>query len=105
MSGPADLSLLDDEELGLVRIAAQYPRIVEAAAQAHEPHRIAFYLYELASQFHAHWNRVKEEGSLRFVVEADRDLTLSRIALVQAVGFVIQSGLGIFGVPPAEEMR
>ncbi|HKU94938.1 MAG TPA: arginine--tRNA ligase [Vineibacter sp.] len=97
--------LVDAGELALIKLLAQWPRQVEAAAQAHEPHRIAFYLYELASQFHAHWNRGKEDGGLRFVVEADRDLTLSRIALVQAVGFVIQSGLGIFGVPPAEEMR
>ena len=97
--------LVDPGELALIKLLAQWPRQVEAAAQAHEPHRVAFYLYELASQFHAHWNRGKEDGSLRFVVEADRDLTLSRIALVQAVGFVIQSGLGIFGVPPAEEMR
>ncbi len=97
--------LVDAGELALIKLLAQWPRQVEAAAQAHEPHRIAFYLYELASQFHAHWNRGKEDSSLRFVVEADRDLTLSRIALVQAVGFVIQSGLGIFGVPPAEEMR
>jgi arginyl-tRNA synthetase len=97
--------LTDAGELALVKLLAQWPRQVEAAAQAHEPHRIAFYLYELASQFHAHWNRGKEDGSLRFVVEADRDLTLARISLVQAVGFVIQSGLGVFGVPPAEEMR
>ncbi|HJQ58721.1 MAG TPA: arginine--tRNA ligase [Vineibacter sp.] len=97
--------LVDAGELGLIKLLAQWPRQVEAAAQSHEPHRIAFYLYELASQFHAHWNRGKEDGSLRFVVEADRDLTLSRIALVQAVGFVIQSGLHVFGVPPAEEMR
>ncbi|HEX2889322.1 arginine--tRNA ligase [Vineibacter terrae] len=97
--------LTDPGELALIKLLAQWPRQVEAAAQAHEPHRIAFYLYELASQFHAHWNRGKEESGLRFVIETDRDLTLSRIALVQAVGFVIQSGLGIFGVPPAEEMR
>jgi arginyl-tRNA synthetase len=97
--------LVDSGELALIKLLAQWPRQVEAAAQAHEPHRIAFYLYELASQFHAHWNRGKEDGSLRFVVEADRDLTLARISLVQAVGFVIQSGLHVFGVPPAEEMR
>ena len=84
---------------------AQWPRQVEAAAAAHEPHRIAFYLYDLAGQFHAHWNRGRDEPALRFIVEEDSELTRARLALVQAVGFVIGSGLKVFGVSPVEEMR
>ena len=72
---------------------------------AHEPHRIAFYLYDLAAAFHAHWNRGREEPGLRFVIEGDSDLTRARLALVQAIGFVIGSGLKVFGVTPVEEMR
>jgi len=97
--------LNDDGELALVRLIAQWPRQVEAAAAAHEPHRIAFYLYDLAAAFHAHWNRGRDEPSLRFVVEGDPDLSRARLALVQAVGFVIGSGLKVFGVTPVEEMR
>ncbi|WIM12264.1 arginine--tRNA ligase [Enhydrobacter sp.] len=97
--------LVDEGELGLVRLIAQWPRQVEAAAAAHEPHRIAFYLYDLAAAFHAHWNRGRDEPSLRFVVEGDTELTRARLALVQAVGFVIGSGLKVFGVTPVEEMR
>ena len=97
--------LADTGELALVRLIAQWPRQVEAAAAAHEPHRIAFYLYDLAAAFHAHWNRGREEPGLRFVVEGDGDLTRARLALVQAVGFVIGSGLKVFGVKPVEEMR
>ena len=84
---------------------ANWPRTVEAAAQAHEPHRLAFYLYDLASAFHAHWNRGKEEATLRFIVEGDAALTKARLALVQAVGGVIAAGLAVFNVKPAEEMR
>jgi arginyl-tRNA synthetase len=76
-----------------------------AAASAHEPHRIAFYLYDLAAAFHAHWNRGRDESGLRFIVEDDIELTRARLALVQAVGFVIGSGLKVFGVTPVEEMR
>jgi arginyl-tRNA synthetase len=97
--------LVDRDELALVRLIAQWPRQVEAAALAHEPHRIAFYLYDLAAAFHAHWNRGREEPGLRFVVEGDPELTQARLALVQAVGFVIGSGLKIFGVTPVDEMR
>jgi arginyl-tRNA synthetase len=104
--GSAPLDRLGDAgELALVRLIAQWPRQVEAAASAHEPHRIAFYLYDLAAAFHAHWNRGKDEPSLRFVVEGDSETTRARLALVQAVGFVIESGLSIFGVTPVEEMR
>ena len=97
--------LVDVGELALIRLIAQWPRQVEAAAIAHEPHRIGFYLYDLAAAFHAHWNRGREEPSLRFVVEGDSDLTRARLALVQGIGFVIGSGLKVFGVTPVEEMR
>jgi len=97
--------LVDAAELAMVRLIAQWPRQVEAAAAAHEPHRIAFFLYELAAAFHAHWTRGREESGLRFVVEGDADLTRARLALVQAIGFVIGSGLKVFGVTPVEEMR
>ena len=103
-SAPLD-RLADPGELALVRLIAQWPRQVEAAAAAHEPHRIAFYLNDLAAAFHAHWNRGREEAGLRFVVEGDSELTRARLALVQAVGFVIGSGLKIFGVTPVDEMR
>jgi arginyl-tRNA synthetase len=100
------LDRLDDAgERALVRQIAQWPRLVEAAATAHEPHRIAFYLYDLAAAFHAHWNRGRDEPTLRFIVENDPELTRARLALVQAVGIVIGSGLKVFGVTPVEEMR
>jgi arginyl-tRNA synthetase len=95
----------DAGELALIRAIAQWPRQIEAAAAAHEPHRIAFYLYDLAAAFHAHWNRGRDEPSLRFIVEEDGELTRARLALVQAVGNVIGSGLKVFGVTPVEEMR
>ncbi|MEC9369225.1 MAG: DALR anticodon-binding domain-containing protein, partial [Pseudomonadota bacterium] len=102
----ADLDLLKDEaEVGLMRRIAQYPRLVEAAAVAHEPHRVAFYLNELASEFHGLWNKGKESPQLRFINEANRDLTLARAALVAAVSEVIRSGLRILGVQPIREMR
>jgi arginyl-tRNA synthetase len=97
--------LSDPGELAMVRLIAQWPRQVEAAAAAHEPHRVAFYLYDLAAAFHAHWNRGREEPGLRFVVESDPELSRARLALVQAIGFVIGSGLKVFGVTPVEEMR
>jgi arginyl-tRNA synthetase len=97
--------LSDAGELALVRLIAQWPRQVEAAAAAHEPHRIAFYLYDLAAAFHAHWNRGRDEPSLRLVVEGDAELSRARLALVQAIGFVIGSALKVFGVTPVEEMR
>ena len=103
-STPLD-RLGDAGELALIRLIAQWPRQVEAAASAHEPHRIAFYLYDLAAAFHAHWNRGREEPGLRFVVEGDPELTRARLALVQGIGFVIGSGLKVFGVTPVEEMR
>ncbi len=97
--------LVDEGELALIRLVAQWPRQVEAAALAHEPHRIAFFLYDLAAAFHAHWTRGSKEPGLKFVIEGDADLTRARLALVQAVGFVIESGLKVFGVTPVDEMR
>ena len=96
--------LSDAGEVALIRLIAQWPRQVEAAATAHEPHRVGFYLYDLAAAFHAHWNRGKEDN-VRFVVEGDAEVTRARLALVQAVGFVIESGLKVFGVTPVDEMR
>jgi arginyl-tRNA synthetase len=103
--GSADLALLDSEELALVKIAAQFPRIVEAAALAHEPHRIAFYLADLAAAFHALWNRGNDDPSRRFLIEDNGELTLARLGLAAAVGRVIRNGLGIMGVAAAEEMQ
>jgi arginyl-tRNA synthetase len=101
----ADLSLLDAEELGLVQLAAQYPRIVEAAALAHEPHRIAFYLGDLASAFHSLWNRGNDDPSRRFLIEDRPDLTRARLELARGVARIIRSGLALMGVEAAEEMR
>jgi arginyl-tRNA synthetase len=100
----ADLSLLDDEELALVKLTAQYPRIVEGAANAHEPHRIAFYLYDLAAAFHALWNRGNDDPQRRFLVAEDAAITAARLALADAIGQVIRNGLGVMGVAAAEEM-
>jgi arginyl-tRNA synthetase len=97
--------LTDDAELALVRLMAGFPRQVELAALAHEPHRIAFYLYDLASAFHALWNKGKDEPALRFILPEDKDATLARLALIRAAAHVIAAGLGILGVEPIEEMR
>ncbi|GGF13667.1 arginine--tRNA ligase [Aliidongia dinghuensis] len=102
----ADLTpLVDPSELALIRQLAGWPRLIESAAEAHEPHRLAFYLYEIAAQFHALWNKGKDDASLRFVLAGDTRTTLARLALVQAVGFVIASGLDVFGVAPVMELR
>ncbi len=102
----ADRSLLADEgERGLMRTLAQYPRAVVQAAEAHEPHRIAFFAHELATRFHAHWNRGKDWRDLRFVNESERKLSYSRLSLVAAVGLVLASALSILGVSAPEEMR
>jgi arginyl-tRNA synthetase len=103
----APLERLDDSgELALMKKIAEYPRLVEAAAAAHEPHRIAFYLYELASEFHAHWTRGgKESPHLRFIIQSDPRLTVARLALVQGVVTVLASGLKLLGVGAPEEMR
>jgi arginyl-tRNA synthetase len=102
----AQLELLKDEaELAVIKRMSHYPRIIESAALAHEPHRIAFYLYELASEFHGLWNRGKELPQLRFIVEDQMELTQARLALIAAVAQTIRSGLGILGVQPISEMR
>jgi len=102
----ADLDLLDDEgEISLIRLLAHFPRTVEAAALSHEPHRIAFYLHELAASLHGHWTRGKDRPQLRFLNEEQTDLTIARLALVTAVVTVLASGLGILGVSAPEEMR
>jgi arginyl-tRNA synthetase len=97
--------LADTGELALMRRLALYPRLVEAAAVAHEPHRIAFYLYELASDFHAQWNRGKDASYLRFIIPNDPLMTVARLALVQGVVTVLASGLAMLGVGAPEEMR
>ena len=97
--------LSDPAELSLTRLLAGWPRVVESAAEAHEPHRLAFYLYDVAAGFHALWNKGNDDASLRFLVADDRPATQARLALVQAVAFVIASGLAVFGVEPAMEMR
>ena len=102
----AELGLLEDPgEIALIKLLAQYPRIVEAAALSHEPHRIAFYLHDLAASLHSHWTRGKDRPQLRFLNEERTDLTVARLALVTAVATVLASGLGILGVSAPEEMR
>lgn len=103
--GEAPLALLSDAaELALIRQLAGWPRLVEGAAEAHEPHRIAFFLQEVAAQFHMLWNKGKDEATLRFIVGSDPALTRARLALVRGVAIVIASGLGVIGVEPAQEM-
>jgi arginyl-tRNA synthetase len=104
LSGTADLSLLDEEELALVKLAATFPRQVESAAAAHEPHRIAFYLGDLAAAFHAWWNRGNDDPSKRFLLAQNPDLTRARMALADAIGQIVRNGLGIMGVTAATEM-
>jgi arginyl-tRNA synthetase len=102
----ADLSLLQDEgEMALIKLIAQYPRIVVSAAQNDEPHRIAFYLHDLASCLHGQWTRGKDRPQLRFLNEERTDLTVARLALVAALAAVLASGLEILGVSAPEEMR
>ena len=102
----APLARLDDvAELALMRKIAAYPRLVEAAALAHEPHRVAFYLYELASEFHAQWTRGSDLPHLRFIIQDDPQLTVARLALVQGVVTVLASGLALLGVEAPREMR
>jgi arginyl-tRNA synthetase len=102
----SDLDRLSDEaEVAVIRRIAQFPRLVEAAATAHEPHRISFYLYDLAADFHALWNRGKDLPQLRFIYESDRELTRARVALVAATKRVLASGLGILGVQAMHELH
>ena len=104
-SGKPEFSLLTDEsELGLIRRIAEYPRLVEAAALAHEPHRIAFYLFDLAGDFHALWNKGKDSPQLRFILKDEIKITTTRLAFLRAIRYVLANGLRILGVGPAEEM-
>lgn len=97
--------LADPAELAVVRKLAAFPRSIESAATAHEPHRLAFYLHELSSEFHALWNRGKDVPQLRFINDDDRQLTMARIALVRGVELVLATGLSVLGVSAPEEMR
>jgi arginyl-tRNA synthetase len=101
----ADLSALTDvDELGLIKVLASWPRIAEQAAIAHEPHRIAFYLAEVAAAFHSLWNKGREDTNLRFIQQDEREATMARLALVTAMATVVASGLGVMGVAPRESM-
>ncbi len=101
----ADLTqLADEDEIGLIKLLASWPRIIEQAAEAHEPHRVAFYLQEAAAAFHQLWNKGRDDTTLRFIQTSDQEATKARLALVQGVIAVIASGLNVLGVQPAEEM-
>ena len=101
----ADLNLLADQaELDVIKVMASWPRLVEIAAEAHEPHRVAYYLNDLATGFHALWNKGNDDASLRFIVTENEPLTQARLALIQGVATVIASGLRVMGVAPVEEL-
>jgi arginyl-tRNA synthetase len=100
-----DLALLDADELGVVKMAANFPRIIEQAAEAREPHRIAFYLGDLAAAFHSQWNAGNDDAARRFVLAGRPDLTAARLAMARAVGQVIRTGLAVIGVAAAEELH
>ncbi len=102
----ADFGLLvDPGEIGLIKLIAQFPRVIEAAAAAHEPHRIAFYLHDLASTLHTHWTRGKDQPQLRFLNEEVPNLTVARLGLIRVLASVLSLGLGILGVSAPDEMR
>ena len=102
----ADLSLLsDDGEIAVIRKLAEWPRVVEQAARAHEPHRVAFYLYDLATVFNGHWSAGNQRPQIRFVKADDPQMTLARLALTRAVASVLRAGLGIVGAAAPDEMR
>ncbi|QIQ86854.1 arginine--tRNA ligase [Erythrobacter sp.] len=101
---PDALDRLGEEELALVKLAARFPREIEAAARAREPHRIAFYLYELAAELHAFWNLGNDRVEKRFIVEQDAELTAARLFLAEAIGQVIRGGLAVLGVEAVESM-
>ena len=102
----ADCRWLDDPgELALIKLLAGWPRVVETAAEAHEPHRIAYYLSDLAAQFHGQWNKGNTDDNLRFIVQGDAAMTAARVALVRAMAVVVATGLRTMGVEPVEEMR
>lgn len=101
----ADFSLLDDTaEIALLRRIGEYPKLLEAAATQHEPHRLAFYLYDLASDFHSLWNKGKESPQLRFIVKDRMHVTLARLAFLRVIRYVLGNGLRILGVNPVDEM-
>jgi arginyl-tRNA synthetase len=103
---PAGLARLTDSgELALLKLVCQWPRMVTTAAAAHEPHRIAYYLYDLASALHAQWNRGNDDPALRFLVAEDSEITAARMALLAAVRQVIRNGLAVMGVDPLDELR
>ena len=102
--GDADLALLGVEELGLVKLAAQFPRLVEAAAQAREPHRVAFFLQDLAAAFHGYWNVGNDRPEKRFIVAQDSALTAARLYLATQIGQLVRNGLALLGVEAVEEM-
>ncbi|WP_455475256.1 arginine--tRNA ligase [Bartonella sp. B17] len=97
--------LIDDNEISLIRKLAEYPRIIEQAVVHKEPHRLAFYLYDLASNFHAHWNKGSDNPDLRFIKYDDKELSFARLGLIQAVMNILSSGLTIIGVEALTEMR
>ena len=102
----ADLSLLRDEsEIGLIKKMTEFPRMIEQAARSDEPHRVAFYLYELASDLHAHWNKGKESPELRFINSKNVEMTRARLAMLRAVASILISGLSIVGADAPQEMR
>jgi arginyl-tRNA synthetase len=98
-------SLTDESEIDLIRTMAAWPHLVEQAAEAHEPHRIAYYLNDLAAKFHALWNKGRDEAHLRFLIAEEPERTAARLALISSVATVVASGLNVFGVAPVEEMR
>ena len=100
-----DLSRLDTDELVLVKLAAQFPRVVETAAAAREPHRIAFYLYDLAAAFHAQWNVGNDRPDRRFLIADDAAATAARLFLADGIGQIIRNGLSIMGVEAVSEMH
>jgi len=101
-----DLGLLvEDSELALIKVLAQWPQLIESAAQAHEPHRIAYYLYELAAALHGLWTKGKEQNELRFIVQNDRAQTHARLAMISGVCTVLACGLELMGITPLEELR
>ena len=101
---PEHIAELGAEELALVKHAAQFPRVVEAASHAREPHRLAFYLYELAGEFHAYWNLGNDNPQKRFIVAQDADLSGARLFLASQIGQVLRNGLALLGVEAVEEM-
>jgi len=101
----ADIARLEPDEFALLKLAAQWPRVIRAAAQTREPHRIAFYLADLAAAFHAQWNKGNDDPARRFVIEGDAGITSARLALADTLATVIRAGLKLMGVEALNEMR